>query len=123
MFWKNSIKLDVVDSHRYYIDEIINGYKEDEWRYIGFYGEPETARRNEAWEKLRMLNQSKNKPWLCVGDFNKIIGQDENLGGALRIYNQMQLFREAINECSFMDLGFIGSKYTWSKHFDNGVSI
>ena len=113
----------MVDSHRYYIDEIINGYKEDEWRYIGFYGEPETTRRNEAWEKLRMLNQSKNKPWLCVGDFNKIIGQDENLGGALRIYNQMQLFREAINECSFMDLGFIGSKYTWSKHFDNGVSI
>ena len=22
-----------------------------------------------------------------------------------------------------MDMGFVGSKYTWSKHFDNGVSI
>ena len=22
-----------------------------------------------------------------------------------------------------MDLGFVGSKYTWSKHFDNGDSI
>ena len=35
----------------------------------------------------------------------------------------MQLFREVIDGCSFMDMGFIGSKYTWSKHFDNGVSI
>ena len=35
----------------------------------------------------------------------------------------MQQFREVINECGFMDLGFEGSKYTWSKHFENGVSI
>ena len=60
------------------------------------------------------------KPWLCAGDFNEIIGQDEKLGGALRSHNQIQLFREVIDECSFMDMGFVGSKYTWSKHFDNG---
>lgn len=35
----------------------------------------------------------------------------------------MQQFREVIDECGFMDLGFEGSKYTWSKHFENGVSI
>ena len=59
-------------------------------------------------------------------DFNEIIGQDEKFGGgggALRSDNQMQLFKEVIDGCSFMDMGFIGSKYTWSKHFDNGVSI
>ena len=35
----------------------------------------------------------------------------------------MQQFREVIDECGFMDLGFKGSKFTWSKHFENGVSI
>ena len=35
----------------------------------------------------------------------------------------MQQFREVIDECGFMDLGFEGSKFTWSKHFENGVSI
>lgn len=34
----------------------------------------------------------------------------------------MHLFGEVIDECNFMDLGFVGPKYTWSKHFDNGVS-
>ena len=123
LFWRNSVRLDVVDSHRYYIDAVINAGGDDEWRFIDFYGEPETARKGEAWEKLRRLNRSINKPWLCAGDFNEIIGQDEKLGGALQSHNQMQLFREVIDECSFMDMGFVGSKYTWSKHFDNGVSI
>ena len=35
----------------------------------------------------------------------------------------MQQFREVIDECGFMDMGFEGSKYTWSKHFGNGISI
>ena len=33
--------------------------------------------------------------------------QDEKLGGALQNHNQMQLFREVIDECNFMDLGFV----------------
>ena len=28
-----------------------------------------------------------------------------------------------IDECSFMDLGFEGPKYTWSRHYENGNSI
>lgn len=32
LFWKIFVKLDVVDSHRYHIDVIINRNSEDEWR-------------------------------------------------------------------------------------------
>ena len=42
LFWKNSINIEVVDSHRYFIDTIINGNTKDTWRFTGFYGEPET---------------------------------------------------------------------------------
>ena len=31
LFWKNSINIDVVDSHEYYIDMIINGNTENAW--------------------------------------------------------------------------------------------
>ena len=48
LFWKNSINVDVVDSHRYFIDTIIDGNTENAWRFTGFYGEPETHRRSEA---------------------------------------------------------------------------
>ena len=73
LFWKNSINIDVVDSHRYYIDTIINGNTEIVWRFTGFYGEPETHRRSEAWNKLRSLNARMNIPWICGGDFNEIV--------------------------------------------------
>ena len=35
----------------------------------------------------------------------------------------MQLFRDVIDECSFMDLGYVGPKFTWTRHFENGRSI
>lgn len=35
----------------------------------------------------------------------------------------MQLFRDMVDECGFLDLEFLGSQYTWKKHFANGHSI
>ena len=64
-----------------------------------------------------------NIPWICDGDFNEIVRQEEKWGGALRDHNQMQSFRDVIDECSFMDLGYVGSKFTWAKHFEDGHSI
>ena len=60
---------------------------------------------------------------MCAGDFNEIVRQEEKLGEAIRHHHHMQLFRDIIDECGFMDLGFIGSQFTWSKHFEDGHSI
>ncbi|XP_075675032.1 uncharacterized protein LOC142644270 [Castanea sativa] len=98
LYWKASINLKVEDLDRHYIDAVIDKNTENEWRLTGFYGEPDTARRLK-------------------------LGQDEKLGGVRRPYNQMQQFREVIDEYGFMDLGFEGSKFTWSKQFENGASI
>ncbi|XP_075636850.1 uncharacterized protein LOC142609106 [Castanea sativa] len=123
LYWKATINLKVEGVDRNYIDAVIDKDTENEWRLTGFYGEPEIARHHEAWTILRALNSQSIKPWLCYGHFNEILRQDEKLGGASRPYNQMQQFREVMDECGFMDLGFEGSKYTWSKHFKNGGSI
>ena len=77
----------------------------------------------EAWNKLRGLNNRPSIPWLCAGDFNEISRQDEKLKGAMRSHNQMQQFRDVIDKCGFIDLGFKGSKFTWSKHFTDGHSV
>ena len=112
LFWKISINIEIVDSHRYFIDTIINGNTEDAWRFTGFYGEPETHRRSEGWSKLSSLNSRLSIPWICGGDFNETVRQEEKWGGAPRDHNQMQLFRDVIDECSFMDLGYVDPKFT-----------
>ena len=47
----------------------------------------------------------------------------EKMGGSNRNQAQMQLFKDFIDECGFIDLGFVGSHFTWSKHFADGHSI
>ena len=117
------MNLKIEGLHKYYIDAVIDKNTSDQWHFTGFYGEPETTKRSEAWSKLRLLNSDPGIPWLCVGDYNEITRQDEKLGGAWRSHNQMQMFRDVIDECSFMDLGFVGSKFTWARHFEDGRSI
>ena len=49
------------------------GWKKDnEWMFTGFYGEPNTQKRHEAWAKLRTSKNRSVSPWLCVGDYNEI---------------------------------------------------
>ena len=88
-----------------------------------FYGDPVTHKRFESWNLLRDLNSRMDLPWLCMGDFNEITRQSEKLGGSIRSQAQMQLFRDVIDECGFMDLGFTGVQFTWKKHFFDGHSV
>ena len=32
----------------------------------------------------------------------------------------MERFREALDECGLLDLGFVSNKFTWSKNYPNG---
>ena len=111
------------DSSKYYIDVCIDKNTVQEWRFTGFYGELETAKRSNAYDSSCRLNHHPNTLWLCAGDFNELVRQDETLGGAIQSNNQMQLFRDVLDECGFMDLGFVGPKFTWSRHFEDGRSI
>jgi hypothetical protein len=50
---------------------------------------------------------------LLAGDFNDIAGLFEKKGGARPLLRRCHKFVERINSCNLMDLGFVGSKYTW----------
>lgn len=69
----------------------------------------------ESWNLLRDLHSHFDLPWLCASDFNELLKTREKLGGRLRPYGQMQNFREVLDECGLLDLGFVGTKFTWFK--------
>ena len=123
LFWKNEIEVDVESSSLNHIDVTINKNSEKPWRFTGFYDELDTHKRFESWDLLCSLHRRSSLPWLCANDFNEIVKQSEKSGGRLRPYNQMQQFREVLDECGFMDLGFKGFPFTWSKHWQNGFSV
>ena len=48
IFWKEGCNLSLDTYSPNHIDVIINKGSEDEWRFIGFYGEPDTRICNES---------------------------------------------------------------------------
>ena len=56
---------------------------DDEWRFTGFYGVPDTQSRHEAWARLKNLKLRGSTPWICAGDFNEITKQLEKRGGRI----------------------------------------
>ena len=123
LFWKDSLNLRVETSSKNHIDRIVGGRIEGAWRFTGFYGEPITHKRHESWELLRQLHSQFNLPWLCAGDFNEIFRGIEKQGGSNRSHAPMQLFRDTMDECGFIDMGFKCNPFTWKKYFRDGQTI
>ncbi|KAL0343067.1 UNVERIFIED_CONTAM: hypothetical protein Sangu_1194100 [Sesamum angustifolium] len=83
------------------------------WRFTGLYGEPDTGQREITWKFLSRLHDQSRRAWLCAGDFNEILDQSEKLGGPPRPTWQIQKFREALEQCELVDLGFAGTPFKW----------
>jgi hypothetical protein len=89
-----------------------------------FLWTPCYGKRHESWALLKHLKQFQPIPWVCIGDFNEILVQEEKTGAVHRKERQMGQFRDALDTCNLRDLGFIGARYTWTnrRHDENFVS-
>lgn len=52
--------------------------------------------------------------WLRIGDFNEILEDFEKQGGARRLGAQIEEFKHSLEYCQLSDVGFTGSRFTWS---------
>lgn len=120
LLWKEELKVDIQSYSDSHIDAIV-GQCEDglQWRLICFYGNPETNKMGESWDLLKWLSLLNSFPWVCIGDFNKLMNEGEKEGGSVHPAKQMEMFCEVINSCNLRDLGYIGQDYTWSKRLGN----
>ena len=109
LLWKESQTVDVQTFSPRHIDAIVSEDGGDrKWRFTGFYGNPETKKREESWALLVNLSKRSALPWVCMGDFNEICHRGEKAGGGERPEWQMRAFYSAINKSKLRDLGFVG---------------
>jgi exonuclease III len=122
LLWNESIQVSIQNYSRRHINAHIKvGRHGVEWKFSGFYGHPEAAKRKELWALLRHLATLGPNPWLCMGDFNEIVNLTEMKGGAKRARRQMTDFQEAMEDSHLCDLGFKGPKYTWINGREGGA--
>ncbi|VAI29049.1 unnamed protein product [Triticum turgidum subsp. durum] len=123
LFWSSSISVSLRAFSNQIIDILIKTEEGAEWRTTFVYGEPKRELRHHFWDRLRFLNAQWKGPWICAGDFNEALHGEEHMGVRGRDDNQMMMFRECLDECGLIDLGYIGPKYTWSNRQEDGRNV
>ena len=66
------------------------------------------------WSNLAKIVQLENLPWLLLGDFNEVLYGEDKLGGRRVNLNRALEFKDCLNACNLLDLGFSGPKFTRS---------
>jgi hypothetical protein len=83
LLWMDTQPLDIFNYSWLHIDAVVKDSDWNaQWRFTGFYGQPNSARRDESWALLKHLKTFQPLPWLCVGDFNLIVEKMEKHGVA-----------------------------------------
>lgn len=115
LFWSSSVQVHYSYHH---IDvEVVMSNLVETWQITGLYGYARDEDKVFNGDLMRTLEYQYNLPWLVLGDFNEILYNDENSGGPRRQVGSILLFREALVDCKLEDMGYFGSKFTWSNKF------
>ncbi|XP_059450878.1 uncharacterized protein LOC132181647 [Corylus avellana] len=83
------------------------------WILSCIYGPPEKKNKLAFWDSLTAAGEAFVSPWLCIGDFNFVLDQSENLGGRPVASSSHCPFRNFIDQHGMVDLGFVGNPFTW----------
>ena len=55
-----------------------------------------------------------NMPWVIAGDFNETLINEDKFGGRAVSVSRSLLFKECLDKCNMIDIGFLGPRFTWT---------
>ena len=112
--WKDGVSIKVVEFDKNLIAVRVSDPILD-WLLVGFYGPPYYSKKKKAWGNLTALLEAHQGLWVCFGDFNCILNEDEQIGGSKGSSSTTNYLKELMFELNSVDLGYSGNKFTWAK--------
>ena len=79
-----------------------------------FIASPRLVERRILWNNLKIVAHLHNLPWLMLGDSNEVLCGEDKFGGNHVNLNKALDFKNCLDECNMLDLGFAGPKLTWT---------
>ncbi|XP_024178114.1 uncharacterized protein LOC112184050 [Rosa chinensis] len=119
LIWNDDTHASLRSRSPNHIDVVVG--KPDEthkWRFTVIYGVVAHGERHRTWTLIQALAAEPcTLPWLMAGDFNKIMSNNDKSGGPRRAAAPMATFRRTMADCDLLDMGFVGSRFTWSNKY------
>ena len=72
--WLQNLKLDIQYSSKHLIHANLLDFKGNPLSITFVYGHPVHAKRMEIWNDLKYLRNMAHRNWLCIRDFNQVLG-------------------------------------------------
>lgn len=83
------------------------------WILSTVYASPHPLIHHDLWSYISQLGHTIAIPWLLVGGFNQVLHGREKKGGRRPNGTNLRLFQNCVHDCSLLDIGFVGSSFTW----------
>lgn len=113
LLWNSAdVNLQVAECSQYTITSLIK-YEGAQWFFIAVYANPHASLRSDLWHYLDGALHSSTLSWLFVGDFNEVVSPSERWGES-QSFNSTGM-ANWISHNALIDLGFLGSPYTWHR--------
>lgn len=113
VMWKDSYKVEVLSGDKRIIDLKVS-YGSSSFFLTCVYGDPVRAHRQEVCDRLVDIGLHRDEAWIFTGDFNELMSNDENLGGAVREESTFWGFRNMAQSCKIREFKSSGNKLSWS---------
>ncbi|XP_023873178.1 uncharacterized protein LOC111985765 [Quercus suber] len=88
------------------------------WILSAIYASLRSEERRILWDNLSKVAELHNKPWIMASDFNEPLIEEDKYGGRGVHVNRSLAFKDCLDNCNMVDMGFSGPRYTWSNKKD-----
>ena len=93
------------------------------WLFSAIYASPRLAKRTILWNNLMHTAELHSMPWVIVENFNEPLSSADKLGGREVSISRSLLLKKCLDKCNMVDLGYSGSRFTWTNWRDTHVLI
>lgn len=108
------VDLEVVSIDDQIITAIVRCHHTNAWVLSALYASPHVTIRNYLWDFIQTLGRIISLPWLLIGDWNQVVNAEDKQGRRPVSSAQSAPLLRTVTACSLVDLGFLGSRFTWT---------
>ncbi|XP_060178298.1 uncharacterized protein LOC132608263 [Lycium barbarum] len=123
-FWRDGCDVSVIQNHVQQMTLKVQKNQNCQEMFVtAVYAKCTASERMELWSSLENLNRVINQPWCVGGEFNVILHPEEKIRGLPHRNSESYDFFECMDSCGMMDIGYIGSNYTWCNNWIPSLRI